>query len=80
MTQDIKNTKRYVADEGKVFQRVYNGFSAISEPYVVGDEIILGQILVDAEGHALTTPINDDIHYYEEVDAPKRDEKDNRLV
>lgn len=77
MTQDSKNSKRFIADNGKVFQRVYNGFTAIAEPYIVGEELILGEILVDAEGNALATPINDDIHYYEEIDAPEQEE-DNK--
>lgn len=75
MTQDNNNPKRFIADEGKVFQRIYNGFSAIDEPYIVGNELILGKILVDAEGKNLATTIDDDIHYYEEIDAPKQEER-----
>ena len=71
MTQDINNEKHYIADAGKALQRVYNGFTAIEKPYIVGEEIIIGEILVDAEGNKLATPIADDIHYYEEVEAPK---------
>ena len=74
MTQDSNNPKHFIANEGKVFQRVYNGFSAIDEPYIVGNELILGEILVDAEGKNLSTVIDDDIHYYEEIDTPKQEE------
>lgn len=71
MTQDINNPSHFIADEGKVFQRVYNGFTAIEKPYVVGSELIIGKILVDNEGNKLDEPIADDIHYYEEINAPE---------
>lgn len=70
MTQDINNPKKYTADEGKVFQRIHNGFTIIEKPYVAGAVLILGQILVDAEGNKLAAPIDDKIEYYQEIDAP----------
>lgn len=70
MTQNTINTKMYTADEGKVFQRIHNGFTTIEKPYIVGTTIILGQILIDAEGKKLAAPIDDKIEYYEEIDAP----------
>lgn len=70
MTQDINNPKHFIADEGKVFQRIYDGFAAIENPYIVGSELIIGKILVDHEGKKLSEPIDDDIHYYEEIVAP----------
>ena len=80
MIQDINNPNHFIADEGKVFQRVYNGFVAIQKPYVVGSELIIGKILVDNTGNSLGEPIDDDIHYYEEVDAPKNDENEASQV
>lgn len=71
MTQDINNPNHFIADEGKVFQRVYNGFTVIEKPYVVGSELIIGKILIDNEGNKLDEPIDDDIHYYEEINAPE---------
>lgn len=70
MTQDINNPKKYTADEGKVFQRIHNGFTTIENPYIVGTVLILGQILVDAEGNKLEASIDDKIEYYQEIDAP----------
>lgn len=74
MTQDTNNTKMYTADEGKVFQRIHNGFTTIEKPYIVGSMLILGQILIDAEGNKLASPIDDKIEYYEEIDAPVEEE------
>lgn len=79
MTQDINNPSHFIADEGKVFQRVYNGFTAIEKPYVVGSELIIGKILVDNKGHKLDNPINDDIHYYEEITAPEPENKEESV-
>lgn len=70
MTQNATNIKMYTADEGKIFQRIHNGFTTIEKPYIVGTTIILGQILIDAEGNKLAAPIDDKIEYYQEIDAP----------
>lgn len=73
MTQDIDNPKYYIADEGKCFRRIHNGFTAIENPYIVGTALILGQILIDDKGMKLDEPIDDKIEYYEEVDMPKNE-------
>lgn len=80
MTQDTTNTKMYTADEGKVFQRIHNGFTTIEKPYIVGTVITLGQILIDAEGKKLESPIDDKIEYYEEIDAPIEETTDETPV
>lgn len=80
MTQNTTNTKMYTADEGKVFQRIHNGFTTIEKPYVVGTVITLGQILIDAEGKKLESPIDDKIEYYEEIDAPIEETTDETPV
>lgn len=74
MTQDTNNSKHYTADEGKVFQRIHNGFTAIEQPYIVGTSLILGEILIDSYGNKLDEPIPDKIEYYEEIDAPVQEE------
>lgn len=74
MTQDTNNSKHYIADEGKVFQRIHNGFTAIEQPYIVGTALILRQILIDSYGNKLEEPIDDKIEYYEEIDAPVQEE------
>ena len=71
MTQDINNPKHWIADEEKVFQRINNGFAPIETPYIVGEEIILGQILVDNDGNKLDNPIDDNINNYEEINKPE---------
>ena len=71
MTQDINNPKHYTTDEGKVFQRISNGFTQIENPFVVGPDIILGEILVNEKGEKLDTPIEDKIEYYAEIDIPE---------
>lgn len=70
----------YTADEGKVFRRIHNGFTTIEKPYIVGTTIILGQILIDAEGKKLAAPIDDKIEYYEEIDAPIEETTDETPV
>ena len=80
MTQNTTNTKMYTADEGKVFQRIHNGFTTIEKPYIVGTTIILGQILIDVEGKKLESPIDDKIEYYEEIDAPIEETTDETPV
>jgi len=71
MTQDSNNKNHYIADEGMCFRRINNGFTPIENSYIVGEELFLGQILVDQNGKELSSPINDHIEYYEEVEAPK---------
>lgn len=77
MTQDKNNPKHYIANEGKIFQRVSNGFTNIEIPYVVGTELMLGEILIDQNGNKLESPIEDRIEYYEEIDLPKEEVKEN---
>jgi hypothetical protein len=77
MTQDNNNPKHYIADEGKIFQRISNGFTNIENPYPVGSELILGEILIDQNGNKLEAPIEDRIEYYEEIDLPKEEVKEN---
>lgn len=77
MTQDKNNPKHYIADEGKIFQRISNGFTNIETPYVVGTELTLGEILIDQNGNKLESPIEDRIEYYNEIDLPKEDVKEN---
>lgn len=73
MTQDINNNKHYIADEGKVFQRIHNGFTEMAEPVTYGTELFLGQIIVDNNGNKLEQPIDDSIKYYTEVDKPEEE-------
>ena len=77
MTQDKNNPKHYIADEGKIFQRISNGFTNIETPYAVGTELMLGEILIDQNGNKLESPIEDRIEYYNEIDLPKEDVKEN---
>lgn len=76
MTQDSQNEKHYIAAEGKVFQRIYNGFNEIKTPTVYGSELFLGKILVDGEGKLLEEPIDDKIEYYQEINEPIREENE----
>ena len=71
MTQDINNANHYTAEEGMVFRRINNGFGEI-KPIILGKELYLGKILIDGEGNALKTPIDDKIEYYDEVAKPER--------
>lgn len=57
----------YFADEGKIFQRIYDGFKKIV-PQGQFSTLQLGKILVDSDGNKLKTPIEDKIQYYEEVE------------
>lgn len=79
MTQDSKNTKHYIADEGKVFRRVYDGFNKLSKPLILGNELILGNIILNSNGDMLNAPIEDKIEYYEEVDAPERKSREEAI-
>lgn len=72
MTQDVNNPKHYIAAEGKVFQRIFDGFNEIKNPQTLGSELILGNIIIDSNGELLPSPIEDKIQYYTEVDALKR--------
>ena len=60
----------YIADEGKVFQRINNGFNPLDPPIGYFTNLTLGQILVDGDGNPLETPIPDKIEYYEEIEMP----------
>lgn len=62
----------YIADKGKAFKRVYNGFKKIEDSNFYPN-LKLGHILVDAKGDKLDTPIPDKIQYYEEVELPKNE-------
>ena len=79
MIQDTNNPKKFTADEGKVFQRIYNGFAEIENPYIVGTALILGKILVDNEGKELVEPIDDLIEYYQEIDLPVQEEQQEEV-
>lgn len=72
MTQDVNNPKHYIAAEGKVFQRIFDGFNKIKNPQILGNELILGNIILNTNGEMLLSPIEDKIEYYIEVDTPKR--------
>ena len=58
----------YIADEGKVFQRTYDGFKKLNPPIGYFKTLKLGKILTDSDGNLLDTPIDDKIQYYEEVE------------
>lgn len=58
----------YIADEGKVFQRTYDGFKKLNPPIGYFNTLKLGKILTDSDGNLLDTPIDDKIQYYEEVE------------
>ena len=60
----------YIADEGKAFQRVYDGFKKLDTPQGYFFNLILGNILIDSNGNKLVIPIPDKIQYYEEVELP----------
>ena len=79
MIQDTNNPKKFTADEGKIFQRIHNGFTNIEEPYIVGTTLILGKILVNEEGKELADPIDDLIEYYEEINLPVQEEQQEEV-
>lgn len=62
----------YIADEGKVFQRIFDGFNEI-EPYGNFSNLTLGNILMDSDGFKLDSPIPDKIEYYKEVEYVTED-------
>ena len=66
---------KYIADKGKAFKRTYNGFAKIEDNNYY-PTLILGKILLDNDGELLSTPIDDKIQYYEEVELPKEEHVD----
>lgn len=67
----------YIADEGKAFQRIYDGFEKLDVPQGYFFSLILGDILIDSNGNKLKIPIPDKIQYYEEVEfSNDTDEKE----
>lgn len=58
----------YIADEGKIFQRTYDGFKKLNPPIGYFNTLKLGKILTDSDGNLLDTPIDDKIQYYEEIE------------
>lgn len=62
--------KTYIADEGKVFQRTFDGFNKIEPPVGYFSNLTLGEILIDSDGNKLKNTIPDKIQYYEEVELP----------
>lgn len=58
----------YIADEGKVFQRTYDGFKKLNPPIGYFNTLKLGKILTDSDGNLLENPIDDKIQYYEEIE------------
>lgn len=67
----------YIADEGKAFQRIYDGFKKLDVPQGYFFSLILGDILIDSNGNKLKIPIPDKIQYYEEVEfSNDADEKE----
>ena len=80
MIQDTLNSKKFTASEGKVFKRIHDGFQSIENGIVLGDTIILGEILVNSFGEKLETPIEDKIEYYTEIDKPEQKPHDDRNV
>lgn len=57
----------YIADEGKYFRRVFDGFKKLKTPYGNFKKLKLGKILYDSNGNKLKNPIKDNIKYYEEI-------------
>lgn len=60
MTQDTLNSRHYVADTGKVFRRLSDGF-------VFGNELYLGYAYYIGE-QKLDTPREEQIEDFEEID------------
>lgn len=69
---------KYIADKGKVFQRISDGFNDLETPIGYFSELILGQILFDKDGNKLLSPIPDKVEYYEEIELPKDDKIDKK--
>ena len=61
----------YIANEGKAFQRTYDGFKKLNPPIGYFKTLKLGKILTDSDGNLLDNPIDDKIQYYEEVEYVK---------
>ena len=67
MVQDLNFSAHYIADEGKIFVRKFDGIEDIERPYPVGKDVYLGSINFDRVGNRLIPAIEDKIEYYEEV-------------
>lgn len=64
---------KYIADEGKTFIRVFDGFNEINPPIGNFFNLTLGKILKDSKGNTLKNPIQDKIEYYKEIDYVNED-------
>ena len=69
MTQDKNNKAHWIADEGKVFKRISDGF-------IFGNEIYLGYTYY-LNGEKLTEPKSEVIEDFEEVEDIYNKEIDN---
>jgi hypothetical protein len=69
----------YIADEGKVFQRTYDGFKKLNPPIGYFNTLKLGKILTDSNGNLLDTPIDDKIQYYEEIEYTEDNPESNGI-
>ena len=67
MTVDKNNSKHIIADEGKVFKRISDGF-------IYGNEIYLGYTYYIG-GKKLDEPHLEVIEDFEEIDAPKEEKE-----
>ena len=65
MTVDKNNSKHIIADEGKVFKRISDGF-------IYGKEIYLGYTYYIG-GKKLDEPHLEVVEDFEEIDAPKEE-------
>ena len=65
MTVDKNNSKHIIADEGKVFKRISDGF-------IYGEEIYLGYTYYIG-GKKLDEPHLEVVEDFEEIDAPKEE-------
>ena len=69
MTQDKENKAHWIADEGKVFKRISDGF-------IFGNEIYLGYTYY-LNGEKLSEPKLEIIEDFEEVEDIYNKEKEN---
>lgn len=65
MTVDKNNSKHIIADEGKVFKRISDGF-------IFGNEIYLGYTYYIG-GKKLDEPHLEVVEDFEEIDAPQEE-------
>ena len=65
MTVDKNNSKHIIADEGKVFKRISDGF-------IYGEEIYLGYTYYIG-GKKLDEPHLEVVEDFEEIDAPQEE-------